>query len=462
MHKSFIKLFCFLIISFIFLPAFYSCAAVRLDNCHAGNATPSAQSKDCTTCKIPSIKGSSNRLTKTFRGINIVDNSKELDTGIPQSVDFKDIKIEGVTHYTIPSANIKTVNGGAFTTIGQSKSKPQHWGIGGYFRGKGSMQLDGKDYQIDRYDSVYLLSVIEFKKYNNFKNIYMDLGSGYTAINWKQRVKDPRHKNNKNKKNYGDDIGAYFEKHPEELWDVEGDNDHNLLQSLLHWDGNNSKERGIQDITISYVDQENVLLQQISGSSNAYCKKTGTDTYECDNAVYEACKSGTATRTPYKVKPGTTGSDIKICKRKDTTVNRADGSNCENGLICDPIAHICINSYEVGCKDNTNCSAGYICADNYGKIVTGNNAGTCQIGNISNYGASADKNAISDILCNLYNFITGKTGRIVIGFVFLGAGSTFLLGKMQLSTAIAISIGCGCIFGASTLVSVFTGKGFAC
>ena len=135
-----------------------------------------------------------------------------------------------------------------------------------------------------------------------------------------------------------------------------------------------------------------------------------------------------------------------------------DGSDCDAGLICDSAVKICVNTFEVGCKGPIGCSVGTICKDAAGKRATGSTAGVCE----PDVGSSTDKNAISDILCNLYKFITGKTGRIVIGIIFVGAGGTFLLGKMQLGTVIAIALGCGCIFGASAIVGVFVGKGFAC
>ena len=316
MHKSFIKLFCFLILSFIFLPAFYSCAAVRLDNC---NFNP---------IKVKKFSATSLQMNYNNKG--------------PYNTNIPEAEIPNLAFITVESSDI--------------------YGISFKVSVYTSFSVDPHD------PSMWLLKVMELP-YAKCTRIKFFKKGGFIMFK---------------------------------------------IHDMYYIDGG----------TLNDLSDDTKI------HNRRYYKNYGLDSLT-----------------------------FRYSKDKKSKI---DGSNCENGLICDPIAHICINSYEVGCKDNTNCSAGYICADNYGKIVTGNNAGTCQIGTVSNYGASADKNAISDILCNLYNFITGKTGRIVIGFVFLGAGSTFLLGKMQLSTAIAISIGCGCIFGASTLVSVFTGKGFAC
>jgi type IV secretory pathway VirB2 component (pilin) len=117
-----------------------------------------------------------------------------------------------------------------------------------------------------------------------------------------------------------------------------------------------------------------------------------------------------------------------------------DGSDCDVGMICDAEFSICTMPTEVPCKPRTkgsSCPVGMACVDANGKILqfTGANAntfGTCQ----PYQGASTEDNAISQVLCNVYNFATGKTGRIIIGIIFVGAGATFLLGSMRLGTCL--------------------------
>ncbi|MBL0725588.1 MAG: TrbC/VirB2 family protein [Alphaproteobacteria bacterium] len=163
----------------------------------------------------------------------------------------------------------------------------------------------------------------------------------------------------------------------------------------------------------------------------------------CDSSAYAAAHLSTCTP------PGTGGSS--------GNGSGLDGSDCDAGYLCDRSMKVCISSFEVPCRAK-GCSVGTICVDLSGDRVSGVTIGVCQVDG----GSSTEDNAISDILCNLYKFITGKTGRIVIGIIFVGAGGTFLLGKMQLGTVIAIALGCGCIFGASAIVNVFVGRGFAC
>ncbi|MDA7845285.1 TrbC/VirB2 family protein [Rickettsiales bacterium] len=150
---------------------------------------------------------------------------------------------------------------------------------------------------------------------------------------------------------------------------------------------------------------------------------------------------------------------LSTCQLKPATgATGADQSNCDTGLVCDRAALVCVYTYEQGCTLSVKCSVGTSCLTDADKQVTGTQGGTCK----ASASTSVENNALSDVLCNVYAFVTGKTGRIVIGIIFVGAGGTFILGKMQMGTVVAIALGCGCIFGASAIVSVLVGRGFAC
>lgn len=157
------------------------------------------------------------------------------------------------------------------------------------------------------------------------------------------------------------------------------------------------------------------------------------------------------------------------CTKNNTSGNSGtglDGSDCDSGMICDGDLSVCTLPTEVPCTATTkgsSCPVGMACIDSStGKILSstgGNNSyGSCQ----PYKGASTEDNAISQVLCNVYNFATGKTGRIIIGIIFVGAGATFLLGSMKLGTLLAITIGAAFIFGGPAIVSVLVGKGFVC
>jgi len=151
---------------------------------------------------------------------------------------------------------------------------------------------------------------------------------------------------------------------------------------------------------------------------------------------------------------------IPLSSSATTSGTGADGSNCDAGLICDPMAKICISTTETGCSGSSPCGIGMQCMDDNGNPINlgSSNGGTCQIA----AGTSAEKNALSDILCNTYKIATGKVGRGVVVVVIFVTGITFYLGKVSWGTLVAILMGAGFCFGGPAIVSVLLGRSFAC
>lgn len=65
----------------------------------------------------------------------------------------------------------------------------------------------------------------------------------------------------------------------------------------------------------------------------------------------------------------------------------------------------------------------------------------------------AANTTLDNTICKVVNTLTGRAGKAVatIGVFFLGIG--LFLGKMSWATALAIGLGIGAIFGATTLIN---------
>ncbi len=142
-----------------------------------------------------------------------------------------------------------------------------------------------------------------------------------------------------------------------------------------------------------------------------------------------------------------------------------DGSNCDQGLICDSSIKICVALTETGCKASDSigggCTVGQKCTTGAGNATafqTQNLMGIC----MPVQGGSAENNALGDVVCNVYRLITGKVGRGVVVVVLFVTGISFYLGKVNWGTIVAIVIGAGLCFGGPAIVSVFLGKNFLC
>jgi type IV secretory pathway VirB2 component (pilin) len=69
--------------------------------------------------------------------------------------------------------------------------------------------------------------------------------------------------------------------------------------------------------------------------------------------------------------------------------------------------------------------------------------------------------ATADVVSTLNDFLlylTGPVGKVVATLAIVGVGfACFVLGKLPKSAVIAVVLGTGIIFGASTLLSILTG-----
>lgn len=143
------------------------------------------------------------------------------------------------------------------------------------------------------------------------------------------------------------------------------------------------------------------------------------------------------------------GTHLDACN-VGTTREARQASKCNNGLICDRNAKMCIYSNETACKPGFSCGIGKECVGTDGRKTDGNGICATMAGTVEN-------NPISQALCNAYGFITGKIGRTIIVLVIFVTGITFYLGKVSWGTVAAIIIGAGLCFGGPAIVSIIVG-----
>lgn len=63
------------------------------------------------------------------------------------------------------------------------------------------------------------------------------------------------------------------------------------------------------------------------------------------------------------------------------------------------------------------------------------------------------------IICNVLGFVTGGVGKALAAFVCAGTALAFLAGKVSWTLVLTFTLGMACIFGAPTIIKVFTGTG---
>lgn len=147
--------------------------------------------------------------------------------------------------------------------------------------------------------------------------------------------------------------------------------------------------------------------------------------------------------------------------------NPTDGSNCGSGLICDRAMRVCVYPDESACGNGFACPIGMSCYKNYG------NSGTQSVikarEGTSGYGechpslnSSIETNAINQIMCRAYSFLTGTTGRIFATLTLIGYGSTFIGGNIEISKIITLIAGMALWFGGPSIVGIFLGRGVIC
>lgn len=78
-----------------------------------------------------------------------------------------------------------------------------------------------------------------------------------------------------------------------------------------------------------------------------------------------------------------------------------------------------------------------------------------------------DPNAMGDdgmlkVICNVMSFVTGSVGKAFAAFAVIFMGVTFLTGKCSWTVLLMFSFGIAAIFGAPSVVKMFTGSGDIC
>lgn len=62
-----------------------------------------------------------------------------------------------------------------------------------------------------------------------------------------------------------------------------------------------------------------------------------------------------------------------------------------------------------------------------------------------------------DVICNVMGFVTGSVGKAFAAFAVIFMGVTFLTGKCSWTVLLMFSFGIAAIFGAPSVVNMFTG-----
>jgi type IV secretory pathway VirB2 component (pilin) len=65
---------------------------------------------------------------------------------------------------------------------------------------------------------------------------------------------------------------------------------------------------------------------------------------------------------------------------------------------------------------------------------------------------------MSGLICNVLGFLVGKVGKALAAFACMGVSLAFLAGKVSWTLVLTFSLAMACIFGAPTIIKVFTGS----
>ncbi len=71
--------------------------------------------------------------------------------------------------------------------------------------------------------------------------------------------------------------------------------------------------------------------------------------------------------------------------------------------------------------------------------------------------ATADDNALSQVMCRALNIITGSAGKAFAAFAIISVGIGFFTGKVSWGLMIGVAAGIAAMFGASSIVSAISG-----
>ncbi len=71
--------------------------------------------------------------------------------------------------------------------------------------------------------------------------------------------------------------------------------------------------------------------------------------------------------------------------------------------------------------------------------------------------ATADDNALSQVMCRALNIITGSAGKAFAAFAIISVGIGFFTGKVSWGLMIGVAAGIAAMFGAPSIVSAISG-----
>lgn len=74
----------------------------------------------------------------------------------------------------------------------------------------------------------------------------------------------------------------------------------------------------------------------------------------------------------------------------------------------------------------------------------------------------AEKNKITEILCNAVKLISGGIGKTIAVLIIISLAIALFLGKVSWGMAIAVAVGMGILFGANDLVVFISGGADPC
>jgi len=123
------------------------------------------------------------------------------------------------------------------------------------------------------------------------------------------------------------------------------------------------------------------------------------------------------------------GSVFKICK--------------ENGAYVGKMGVFSSKLDAGGCFDVGPCN---VCLSANAAVKTGDSAAS-----------SSTDNALVSGICNAYQIVTGKAGKVFAAFAVIATGVGFFTGKVQWGLIISLVLGIAAIFGAPSIVSAITG-----
>lgn len=75
-----------------------------------------------------------------------------------------------------------------------------------------------------------------------------------------------------------------------------------------------------------------------------------------------------------------------------------------------------------------------------------------------NSDAHAEQNALTRVMCNVLQIVTGTAGKTFAAFAIVSIGIGFFTGKVSWGLMIGVAAGIAAMFGAATIVAAITGQ----